>query len=243
MPEIAQLTLPWLRVNRHRIYAFGGSMGGQETLLLLAKHPRLLAGAAAFDSVTNLARQYRTFPRLPCNKRCRRARTRVPRMGLQALARLEVGGSPKTRPTAYAKRSPFTYARRIAFSCVPLQLWWSIKDRIVPQGWQSDVLFAKIRQLNPSAPIEAFVGNWRHSAEMRAALRLPAALEAFGLLSSPRPEYVSGLHFIPQQVRQRSQGVCRKSVTGRTRAPGAAQDRPAARPSGGPRTRDGPRRR
>jgi pimeloyl-ACP methyl ester carboxylesterase len=82
MPEIARLTLPWLRANRHRIYAFGGSMGGQETLLLLAKHPRLLAGAAAFDSVTNLARQYRTFPRLPRNKRCRRIRTRVPRMGL-----------------------------------------------------------------------------------------------------------------------------------------------------------------
>jgi predicted peptidase len=26
-----------INVNRHRIYAFGGSMGGQETLLLVAR--------------------------------------------------------------------------------------------------------------------------------------------------------------------------------------------------------------
>src|SRR6478736_2347942 len=54
MPVIAHLTVPWLHVDRHRVYALGGSMGGQETLLLLARHPRLLAGAAAFDCVTNL---------------------------------------------------------------------------------------------------------------------------------------------------------------------------------------------
>ena len=53
-----------------RIYAFGGSMGGQETLLLLARHPHLLAGAAAFDSVTNMALQYRSFLRIPCNRNC-----------------------------------------------------------------------------------------------------------------------------------------------------------------------------
>jgi hypothetical protein len=72
------------------------------------------------------------------------------------------------------------------------------------------VLFAKIRQLNPSAPIDAFVGYWRHSAEMRAASRLPAALEAFGLLSSPRPEHVSGLHVIPPLVRQGREALAGK---------------------------------
>ena len=50
MPEILRTTLPWLRIDRKRVYAFGGSMGGQETLLLLARHPGLLAGAAAFSS-------------------------------------------------------------------------------------------------------------------------------------------------------------------------------------------------
>src|SRR5512146_2317833 len=45
MPEIVTAALPWLRVDRRRIYAVGGSMGGQETLLLVARHPQLLAGA------------------------------------------------------------------------------------------------------------------------------------------------------------------------------------------------------
>src|SRR6266853_1069944 len=58
MRAIAEHAVPWLRIDRHRVYAFGGSMGGQETLLLLAKHPRLLAGAAAFDSLVDLAHQY-----------------------------------------------------------------------------------------------------------------------------------------------------------------------------------------
>ena len=65
MPAIARRTLPWLQIDAKRIYAIGGSMGGQETLLLLARHPRMLAGAAAFDSVADFARQYRNFPRMP----------------------------------------------------------------------------------------------------------------------------------------------------------------------------------
>src|SRR4051795_9354609 len=72
MPVIAHLTLPWLHVDKHRVYAVGGSMGGQETLLLVARHPRLLAGAAAFDAVTNFALQYRSFPRIKCSRACRR---------------------------------------------------------------------------------------------------------------------------------------------------------------------------
>ena len=38
-------------------------MGGQETLLLVARHPHLLAGAAAFDPATDMARRYRDFAR------------------------------------------------------------------------------------------------------------------------------------------------------------------------------------
>ena len=57
MPGILRRQLPWLRIDLRRIYAVGGSMGGQETLLLLARHPALLAGAVAFDSVTDFALQ------------------------------------------------------------------------------------------------------------------------------------------------------------------------------------------
>ena len=113
MPADVRSALPWVRINRRRIYAFGGSMGGQETLLVVARRPRWLAGAAAFDSPTDMPRRYRDFPLLPNGK------------AVQALARREIGGTPDTNPVGYALRSPIAWARRIAFSGVPLQLWWS----------------------------------------------------------------------------------------------------------------------
>jgi len=196
MPVIAHLTVPWLHVDTHRVYALGGSMGGQETLLLLARHPRMLAGAAAFDAVTNFALQYRSFLRIPCSRVCHRTWNGPIGRSLQSLARQEVGGSPVGRPLAYSLRSPMTYARTIAASCVPLQLWWSVKDRIVlNQRYQSGVLYQRIVKLRPDAPVTAFVGAWRHSAEMHAESRLPVALTALGLL--PGKVKTSGVHVYP----------------------------------------------
>ena len=193
MPVIVHLALPWVHVDAHRVYAIGGSMGGHETRLLLARHPRLLAGAAAFDSVTRLALQYRRFVRMPCDRTCRKTWNGPLGVALQSLARQEIGGSPRTRPLAYVERSPYTYARTIAASCVPLQLWWSTKDRIVAdQRMQSAALYRRIRQLNARAPVSAFVGSWRHSAEMRA--RLPAALAGFGLLPTLNRAWLRQLH-------------------------------------------------
>ena len=45
MPGILRAARPWLRLDLERVYAVGGSMGGQETLLLLGQHPRLLCGS------------------------------------------------------------------------------------------------------------------------------------------------------------------------------------------------------
>ncbi len=171
MPRIVKHALPWLRIAPHRVYAFGGSMGGQETLLLVARHPHLLAGAAAFDSPTNMALRYRAFEDLRYG------------LSLQELARLEIGGTPASAPLAYAIRSPLDWARQIAFSRVPLELWWSLRDRVVAdQNDQSGALYRDIRRLNPDAPVVRFVGAWKHSAEMRATRRLPIALAYFGLL-------------------------------------------------------------
>jgi pimeloyl-ACP methyl ester carboxylesterase len=195
MPRIVRRALPWLRVDARRIYAFGGSMGGQETLLLVARYPRLLAGAAAFDSVSDLARQYRAFPRVPCNRRCRKRWTGPMGIGLQSLARVEIGGGPRAAPRAYAARSPSAHAREIAFSCVPLQLWWSLNDRVIAQRRQSGRLFWRLRRLNPDAPVQGFVGFWQHSAEMTARARLPVALEAFGLMP-PVPARRAGLRAV-----------------------------------------------
>jgi pimeloyl-ACP methyl ester carboxylesterase len=188
MPQIVHLTLPWLHVDHRRIYAVGGSMGAQESLLLLARHPRLLAGVVAFDSVTDFALQYREFPRLGCDKRClAHLQGKVGEM-LQGMARREVGGSPWRARFAWKLRSPITYVRRIATSKVPLELWWSSKDAIVlDQARQSKRMFDEIRRLNPHAPVTAYQGFWRHSAEMRHNTRLPLALAQLGLLPQLDP--------------------------------------------------------
>jgi pimeloyl-ACP methyl ester carboxylesterase len=196
MPTIIHLTLPWVHVDHRRIYAVGGSMGGQEALLLLARHHRLLAGVAAFDAVTDFARQYRSFPRIACGSACRKIWNGPVGVSLQSLAREEIGGSPQARPAAYAERSPVTYVRAIATSCVPLELWWSVHDRVVlDQRAQSGALYKQILSLNPDAPVEAYIGYWNHSAEMHAKTRLPAALSDFGLLPPVSARTIAGLHF------------------------------------------------
>ena len=158
--------LPWLRIDTDRVYAVGGSMGGQETLLLLGQFPDLLAGAVAIDSVTNFNRRYADFALSP--------RTR----GLQALARLEVGGTPRTNPVGYVLRSPTHWLRQVARSGVPLSLWWSIADLIVQdQVHQSAHFYAELRQRRPRGQrrararhLEPFAGVRRRPAAGRAAL-------------------------------------------------------------------------
>lgn len=171
MPRLVTQALPWLRIAPHRVYAIGGSMGGQETLLLLAKHSRLLAGAISFDAPTNMAARYTAFPQLRNGFR------------LQELARIEFGSVPRRNSDAYADRSPIFYAREIAGSGVPLQIWWSTRDRIVVnQASESGLLYRAIRHLNPHAPVSQFVGTWGHTAEMRPTDAMPIALERLGLL-------------------------------------------------------------
>ena len=170
MPSILRDTRPWLRIDAHRVYAVGGSMGGQETLLLLGRHPRLLTGAVAFDSVTDFGLRYRQFARL--------ARTRA----LQGLARIEVGGTPSTNPQAYRLRSPMHWIEEIARSGVPLQVWWSDADEIVvDQQTQSARFFNELRALGSSGRLEKVTGSWSHTAESYARLQLPGAVTWLGL--------------------------------------------------------------
>jgi hypothetical protein len=178
MPQFVQRAFPWLHVDPNRVYAAGESMGGQETLLLLARDPRLLAGAAAFDAPTRMALRYREFGDL------RHAGL------LRMRARLEIGGTPWTDGAAYRDRSPLTFARRIAFSGVRLQIWWSREDRIVvDQRRESGLLYREVEAANPAAPVEQVIGDWPHGSAMRATTLLPLALGRLGLLdvSAARP--------------------------------------------------------
>jgi poly(3-hydroxybutyrate) depolymerase len=171
MPAILERSIPWLRIAPHRIYAVGSSMGGQETLLLVALHPQLLAGAAALDSATDMAARYRAF------------RYITHAALLRAFARTEIGGTPASDPRAYALRSPMHYARELAFSGVPLEIWWSTRDKVVrDQNQESGRLYRAIRRLNPRAPVTEYVGRWRHSREMQPLGELPLVLIDLGLL-------------------------------------------------------------
>jgi poly(3-hydroxybutyrate) depolymerase len=171
MPRILERALPWLRVERSRIYAIGSSMGGQETLLLDALYPHLLRGAVALDAATSMAARYRAFASLRGGHE------------LQQQARAEVGGTPATNTRAYAARSPITYARRLAADGVPLYIWWSTRDRVVVhQSAESGLLYRTIMRIDPRAPVHEVVGSWDHSAEMHAMTDLPAALVEVGLI-------------------------------------------------------------
>ncbi len=166
-----------------------------------------------------LRRQYRSFPAIPCDAVCQKTWHGPIGASLQSLARQETGGTPKTRPGAYAVRSPVTYVRSIAASCVPLQLWWSRSDRIVVnQHLQSGALFRRIKQLNPKAPVRAYVGYWAHSHEMQARTRLPLALAAFGLLPTHSRTLARGMNVVAEPDSTPRCGAKHRSAKARGKA-------------------------
>lgn len=177
MQLILTNALPWLRFDRRRVYAIGGSMGGQEALLLLERYPQLLAGVVVFDAPTDLAARYYALAQL--------------RNGvyLQGLMRREVGATPASALGLYEQRSPMRFAARLAFSHVPVELWWSRRDAVVTdQRNESGRLYRRVEKLNPRARIRQVIGNWPHVAEMTWRHGLPVALRRLGLLTQHGPD-------------------------------------------------------
>jgi hypothetical protein len=152
LPSIVAHALPGL-VRPNRIFAVGDSMGGQEVLLLVAAKPKLLRGAVAMDPTTDLAARYTQLGQVPNGVR-----------DWQPLMRLEVGGTPSQVPRAYAARSPIVHVRAIASSGVPLEVWWSIRDRAVPTkpGTQSQGFIGELAEAKPRAIVCERMGWWAH---------------------------------------------------------------------------------
>src|SRR5262249_25730425 len=147
--------------------------GGQEVLLLAARSTVRLAGVAALDPVTSMAARYRKWFTTPGEQR------------LPARARVEFGSSPAQDPGAYAARSPDTVTRAIARSGIPIQLWWSHRDRVVTdQVQETGAFYKRVVALVPAAPVQEIVGYWQHAHEMHPQTQLPAALACFGLVSA-----------------------------------------------------------
>jgi pimeloyl-ACP methyl ester carboxylesterase len=183
MADILEERLPWVHVDRDRVYAVGGSMGAQETLLLAGRYPQLLAGAVAVDGPADFGLQYTNFARLKCDRACLARGWGQIGLGKQRLARREIGGTPLTASEGFAERSPITYARTIADSCVPVQIWWSRTDKIVlDPARQSGRMFQALMNINPQAPVDEYVGEWNHTDAMRHETDLPKMLVGLGLL-------------------------------------------------------------
>ena len=159
MPRIVEQALP-LRIDHNRVYAIGGSMGGQEVLLLAGRHPSLLAGVVAVDPVVDFGHQYAQYPRLRCLGSCKKAYGNLGR-ALQSMARRETGGTPTSAPAAYAARSPLTYVKTLAGLRVQVQVWWSIKDRIVVDSdtAQAGRLCGKRRRIDPNNTLVGIKGH------------------------------------------------------------------------------------
>jgi pimeloyl-ACP methyl ester carboxylesterase len=176
MPAILGKALPWFHVDHSRVYAIGSSMGGQETLLLAALHPKQLIAAAPLDSATDMAARYKAFSALPNGAT------------LQGQARVEIGGTPTSNPRSYEARSPMSYVHQLATSGVPLDICWSRRDKIVvDQYLESGRLYRAIKRVNPKAPVEQFVGTWAHSHEMHPLARLPLALVDLKIVELDEP--------------------------------------------------------
>ena len=115
MPKILKLTLPWLRIDQRQIYAFGGSMGGQETLLLVAPLP---AAASPARRRSTRSRTSRSSTGTSAGSSAAAAAGasgagRSARACASSPARRSAGAAAR-RGRRVRARSPITYARAIA---------------------------------------------------------------------------------------------------------------------------------
>src|SRR5262249_8199200 len=166
-PAAARRSLPWLRWDPDRVYAAGVSMGGQESLLALARRPDLFAGVVVADSVTDFYRRWFEFPLSPLTR------------SEQAKETREVGGTPAQVDWLYARRNPVQFARTIAFSGVPLQVWWNPhEDVVVHQATTQSARFVRlIKRLNPDATVEPIVHDRPHGEVFRSTTSLPRMVD------------------------------------------------------------------
>jgi len=82
----------------------------------------------------------------------------------------------------HTRPKPRAYARAIARSSIPLQLWWSRRDSVITdQAAETAVFYRRLVGIAPAAPVQQIVGYWStHTRCIRDAAT--AALACFGLV-------------------------------------------------------------
>jgi poly(3-hydroxybutyrate) depolymerase len=170
MPALVERALPWVIIDRRRIFAVGVSMGAQEVLCLAARYPDRLAGAAAFDGVTDLAARY--------GEALLSARGGP---GVLRQMRHEMGGTPQQVPFAYRQRSPLSYAATLATGGLPIQLWWSPNDRrVINQATtQTGALYRRICRACPAHQVIEVETDLAHGVAFAAGKGFEQMLAGF----------------------------------------------------------------
>lgn len=157
MPDVVEAEFPGLKLDRDRLYLAGSSMGGQESLVTLARAPDQFAAVAAYDGAADLAARYWE-------------------MGTtgslldQAKLRRELQGTPRRQPFSYAQRSPLSYAQALASCRVPILVTWSTADEMVVNGGKTQFgrLCRRLRALDPQVPLTEVVTALPHGQALRA---------------------------------------------------------------------------
>lgn len=142
-------------VDRARVYACGLSMGGLESLLMAGTHPDRFAAAFAFNPVVDSAAWQEDL-----------ARTGSAELRSESSDRLiveEVGGTPDAVPGAYARRSAFSVLEGLRR--VPLTIWWSHLDLIVPRqvDCHGKRLYDELKAIDPNAPVSEYNHSGRYA--------------------------------------------------------------------------------
>lgn len=135
-------------VDRRRLFACGLSMGGLESLLAAGHHPRIFAAVFVFNPVVDPAAWYEDLT-ATTNAELRAE-------GGDRRIASEVGGVPAEAPQAYARRSAFSVLD--ALRSVPLTIWWSHLDLVVPRQAErhGKRLYDELKRLDPTAPVSEY---------------------------------------------------------------------------------------
>ncbi|PWB51568.1 MAG: hypothetical protein C3F13_14120 [Anaerolineales bacterium] len=141
-------------IDRHRIYACGLSMGGQEALVLAGAHPEVVAAVVAFNPIIDLAFWQRSLATSEIED--------IRAFGTDQKIINEVGGSPDKVPELYNERSPIHYFGNLTNT--PILLYWSEKDLIVPEqeAIHSYRLYQLIKGVSSTSPIAEFNHTFTH---------------------------------------------------------------------------------
>lgn len=135
-------------IDPDRVYACGLSMGGLESLLAAAHHPRLFAAVFAFNPVVDARAWYEDLART--------GSAELRAEGSDMLLAREVGGLPDEIPQAWTERSVFGVIDGLR--AMPTTIWWSRLDLVVPRQAErhGKHLYDELKRRYPAAPVSEY---------------------------------------------------------------------------------------